>query len=98
MTLPQGLNQRWSLDFVSDALGCGRRFRILCVVDDFTRECLALVADTSLSGARAARKAPGGGERQRHGADLDLDPALVAVSTGGVALHRSREAHPERLR
>lgn len=49
MALPQGPNQRWSLDFVSDALACGRRFRILAVVDDFTRECLALVADTSLS-------------------------------------------------
>ncbi|WP_373290315.1 IS3 family transposase [Neoroseomonas lacus] len=56
MMLPQGPNQRWSLDFVSDAFGCGRRFRILCVVDDFTRECLALVADTSLSGARVARE------------------------------------------
>ena len=56
MMLPQGLNQRWSLDIVSDALGCGRRFRILCVVDDFTRACLALVADTSLSGARVARE------------------------------------------
>jgi transposase InsO family protein len=41
----QGPNQRWSLDFVSDSLVCGRRFRILCVVDDFTRECLALSAD-----------------------------------------------------
>jgi putative transposase len=51
MTMPQGPNQRWSLDVVSDAFACGRRFRILCVVDDFTRECLALVADTSLSGA-----------------------------------------------
>ncbi|WP_423825915.1 IS3 family transposase [Sandarakinorhabdus cyanobacteriorum] len=56
MTMPQGPNQRWSLDFVSDAFACGRRFRILCVVDDFTRECLALVADTSLSGARVARE------------------------------------------
>ena len=55
MMLPQGPNQRWSLDFVSDSLICGRRFRILCVVDDFTRECLALTADTSLSGARVAR-------------------------------------------
>jgi putative transposase len=43
-------------DFVSDALACGRRFRILAVVDDFTRECLALVVDTSLSGARVARE------------------------------------------
>ena len=40
---------------MSDVLGCGRRFRILCVVDDFTRECMAPVADTSLSGARVAR-------------------------------------------
>ena len=43
MALPQGPNQRWSLDFVSDALACGRRFRVLAVVDDFTRECLGLV-------------------------------------------------------
>ena len=56
MTLPQGPNQRWSLDFVSDTLTDGRRFRILVVVDDFTRECLCLVADTSLSGKRVARE------------------------------------------
>lgn len=56
MTVPQAKNERWSLDFVSDALGCGRRFRILAIVDDFTRECLALVADTSLSGARVGRE------------------------------------------
>jgi len=56
MTLPQGPDQRWSLDFVSDTLTDGRRFRILVVVDDFTRECLCLVADTSLSGARVARE------------------------------------------
>ena len=49
-------NQRWSLDFVSDQLTDGRRFRILTVVDDCTRECLALIADTSLSGARVARE------------------------------------------
>jgi putative transposase len=56
MTLPQGANQRWSMDFVSDTLTDGRRFRILAVVDDFTRECLCLVADTSLSGARVVRE------------------------------------------
>jgi putative transposase len=56
MTLPQGPNQRWSLDFAADTLTDGRRFRILVVVDDFTRECLCLVADTSLSGARVARE------------------------------------------
>jgi putative transposase len=56
MAIPQGPNQRWSLDFASDALTDGRRFRILIVVDDFTRECLTLVADTSLGGLRVARE------------------------------------------
>lgn len=56
MVLPDGPNQRWSLDFVSDALTDGRRFRILAVVDDFSRKNLVLVADTSLSGQRVARE------------------------------------------
>lgn len=56
MMLPEAVNQRWSLDFVSDALASGRRFRVLAVVDDFTRECLGLVADTSLSGLRVGRE------------------------------------------
>ena len=56
MAIPQGSNQRWSLDFLSDAFFDGRRFRIFAVVDDFTRECLCLVADTSLSGLRVARE------------------------------------------
>jgi len=66
MALPQAVNQRWSLDFVADTLDSGRRFRVL-VVDDFTRECLALVVDTSLSGMRVARElecsSPGGNVR-----------------------------------
>ena len=56
LVLPEGPNQRWSLDFLSDTLNDGRRFRILAVVDDFTRECLCLVADTSLSGHRVVRE------------------------------------------
>ena len=56
MTLPNAINQRWSLDFVSDALSDGRRFRILCIVDDFSRECLATVVDTSLGGVRVVRE------------------------------------------
>jgi len=49
-------NQRWSMDFVHDALSDGRRFRILAVVDDYTRENLCLVADTSLPGGRVIRE------------------------------------------
>ena len=56
MTLPQGPNERWSLDFVSDVLADGRRFRVLVIVDDHTRECLALVVDASLSGRRVVRE------------------------------------------
>lgn len=56
MLVPDAPNQRWSLDFVSDALTDGRRFRVLAVVDDYSRECLALVADTSLSGLRVVRE------------------------------------------
>jgi putative transposase len=56
MAIPQGPNQRWSLDFVSDSLFCGRRFRILNVIDDFSRECLASIVDTSLSGIRVGRE------------------------------------------
>jgi putative transposase len=56
METPLAANQRWSLDFVSDQMTDGRRFRILAVVDDCTRECLALVPDTSISGRRVARE------------------------------------------
>jgi putative transposase len=56
ITLPSAANERWSLDFVHDQMVDGRRFRILTVVDDCTRECLALVADTSISGLRVARE------------------------------------------
>lgn len=56
MLVPCMPNERWSLDFVSDQFTDGRRFRVLTVVDDCTRECLALVADTSLSGQRVARE------------------------------------------
>jgi len=49
-------NARWSLDFVHDQLANGRRFRILNVVDDVTRECLGAVPDVSISGARVVRE------------------------------------------
>jgi putative transposase len=49
-------NQRWSLDFVHDQLVSGRRFRVLNIVDDVTRECLRAVVDTSISGRRVVRE------------------------------------------
>lgn len=56
MLVPVKPNERWSLDFVSDQITDGRRLRVLCVVDDCTRECLTLTVDTSLSGLRVARE------------------------------------------
>lgn len=53
LTLP---SQRWSLDFVHDQLATGRRFRVLNIVDDITRECLRAVPDTSISGRRVVRE------------------------------------------
>jgi len=47
---PNAANQRWSMDFMSDALADGRRFRLLNVVDDWTRECLAIEVGRSLTG------------------------------------------------
>ncbi len=79
MALPEAANQRWSLDFISDALSNGRRFRILAVVDDFTRECLGLVADTSLSGLRVGRELDGIIERRGY------RPATI-VSDNGTEL------------
>jgi putative transposase len=52
---PRAPNQRWSMDFVSDQLSTGRRFRTLNIVDDCTRECVAIEVDTSLGGARVVR-------------------------------------------
>jgi putative transposase len=57
-------NARWSLDFVHDQFACGRRFRILNIVDDVTRECLAAIPDTSISGRRVARELTGLIERR----------------------------------
>jgi len=53
---PRHPNEQWALDFVSDALGSGRRIRCLNVVDTGTREALAIVVDTSLGGERVAHE------------------------------------------
>ena len=52
----RGRTSGGAFDFVSDTLVDGRRFRILCVIDDYSRECLAVIVDNSLSGQRVARE------------------------------------------
>ena len=51
---PVAANISWSMDFVSDGLADGRKLRCLAIVDDCTRECLAIEVDTSLTGRRVA--------------------------------------------
>lgn len=55
LSLPTAPNQRWSLDFVSDQLASGRRFRVLNIVDDYSRECVGQIVDTSISGITVCR-------------------------------------------
>jgi len=54
-TLHVRQNQEWALDFVADTIGTGRCIRVLTVVDAFTRECLELEVDSSLSSRRITR-------------------------------------------
>jgi len=58
LELPQATrpNQRWSMDFMQVALSGGRRFRLLCVIDQLTKECLVIVLDFSINGVRVARE------------------------------------------
>jgi len=64
LTIPTRGNERWSMDFVSDALTDGRKFRSLNIVDDYNRECLAAEVDTSIPGARVVRVLERLGERR----------------------------------
>ena len=100
---PLAPNQRWSLDFVSDQLTDGRRFRILAVVDDCTRECLALVADSSLSGLRVARELDAiirqRGKRpdtivSDNGTELTSNAVLVWCSAAGIEWHYTMPGKP----
>jgi len=50
LSVPQGPNERWSRDLIHDQLATGRRFRCLTLVNDFTRQCLAIHVDTSIGG------------------------------------------------
>ncbi len=55
LPVPNRVNERWSMDFVTDSLTSGRRFRSLTIVDDHSRECVAIEVDFSLTGERVAR-------------------------------------------
>jgi transposase InsO family protein len=100
-------NARWSLDFVHDQFACGRRFRILNIVDDVTRECLAAIPDTSISGKRVARELPAlirrrGNpgmivSRSRDGVHLERHSLLGERKQDRLALYRAGQTDAERL-
>lgn len=95
MLVPMAPNQRWSLDFVSDSLACGRRFRMLNVIDDYSRECLACIVDTSLSGRRVVRELSAIAERRGlpclvvsdNGTELTSHAVLAWCHDTGVEWH-----------
>jgi len=91
IAVPDGPNQRWSLDFVSDTLTDGRRFRVLCVVDDFTRECLSLVADTSLSGRRVVRELDAIAARRGYPLSVVSDNGTELTSSAVLAWSQDRK-------
>ena len=103
LQLPTGPNERWSLDFVSDCFTNGRRFRILAVVDDFTRESLALIPDTSLSGVRVARELEALVVRHGrpascvsdNGTELTSKAVLKWTQTTGIAWHYIAPGKPQ---
>jgi Transposase and inactivated derivatives len=95
LVLPTRPNARWSLDFVHDQLAGGRRFRILNVLDDATKECLAAVADTSISGRRVARELAALVARRGrpevivsdNGTEFTSNAMLAWMEEAGVAWH-----------
>jgi putative transposase len=91
MAIPQDANQRWSLDFVSDTLTDGRRFRILCVIDDFSRECLAAIVDNSLCGERVARELDAIAERRGYPCMIVSDNGTELTSNAILAWQEERQ-------
>ena len=55
LTVPTAINERWAIDFIHDQLSKGRRFRILNITDDYSRECIGQLVGTSMSGERVAQ-------------------------------------------
>jgi putative transposase len=102
MVVPDGPNQRWSVDFVSDQLANSRRFRVFNIVDDYSRELVHQVVDFSISGARLARELDQLAERRPLPARIVMDngPELTSKAMffwsqrTGVKLHFIQPGKP----
>lgn len=82
LSVPERMNQSWSLDFMSDALWNGRRFRTFNVVDDFNRETLCIEIDLNLPTARVVRVLEGLAAWRGYPAKMRMDngPEFIAVA------------------
>ena len=78
-------NQRWSMDFVSDRLADGRWFRILTVIDQYTRECLCAYADRSQTGEKVV-------ERMKHLVATRGVPESITTDNGGEFAGQAMDA------
>ena len=102
MPMVMRANQRWSMDFVSDQLATGRRFRIFNLVDDFTRECVGQIVDFSISGERVARYLDEVSTTRKlpdeivldNGPEMTSNALCFGLRSGGVTLNFIRPGKP----
>jgi putative transposase len=102
LAAPTRPGERWSMDFMSDSLAHGRRYRLLCIMDDFSRECVAIEVDTSLGGERVARVLDRLADRGRlpetivvdNGPEFTSKALLAWAERQGVLLHFIEPGRP----
>ncbi len=102
LAVPTRITERWSVDFVSDQLANGRRFRVFNIVDDFSRECVAQIADFSISGLRLTRELDRTSERRPlpdkivcdNGPKLTCKAMFFWAKKRGVKLHFIQPGKP----
>jgi len=100
MAIPDAVNQRWSMDFVSDQLANGRRFRVLNIVDDFSREYVLKIVDFSISGQRLARELDASGRKLPrtivcdNGSEFTSKAMYFWAKQTGVKLHFIQPGKP----
>jgi putative transposase len=103
---PTKINQRWSMDFMGDTLAAGRTFRLLNIVDDFSRECVVIDSATSIPGTRVvrvldefaeARSSRNDRDRQRAGVHEPSARRVGLSPPRASSLHHSRPARRKRL-
>ena len=102
MSVPTGINERWSVDFVSDQLANGRRFRVFNVVDDNSRECVLQVVDFAISGERLVRELDRLADQRKlperivmdNGPELTSKAMFFWSKRAGVTLHFIQPGKP----